>query len=120
MIRQTGSPVFYERESEPDKLLKSGVIIRHLVLPGGRKDSMKILKWISENLGRESYLISIMSQYTPFYKSKDFKEINRIVTSFEYDSVVEEALRLGIDNGYMQNRGSARREYTPDFDLEGV
>lgn len=120
MIKQVGNPLFYDKENEPGKMLKSGVIIRHLVLPGARKDSMEILRWISENLDKGSYLISVMSQYTPAYKSKDFKEINRMVTTFEYDSVVNEALRLGIDNGYMQNRDSSGKEYTPDFDLEGV
>lgn len=120
MINQVGKPVFYNVEGETDKMLKSGVIIRHLVIPGARKDSINILKWISNNLEKDSYLISLMSQYTPAYKSSDFKEINRLVTTFEYDSVVNEALKLGIDNGYMQNRSSTGKEYTPDFDLSGV
>ena len=120
MIRQRGKPIFYDKKGEPDKMMKSGVIIRHLVLPGGRKDSMKILEWMHENLEKGSYLISLMSQYTPFYKSKEFKEINRLVTSFEYDSVVNKALELSIDEGYMQNKSSANDEYIPDFNLEGV
>lgn len=120
MIRQTGSPLFYKREGESEKLLKKGVIIRHLVLPGGRKDSINILEEISKRFDKDSYLISLMSQYTPVYNAKKFKEINRRITSFEYNSVVEKAIELGIDMGYMQSRESVGSEYTPDFDLEGV
>ncbi|HBR32929.1 MAG TPA: radical SAM protein, partial [Clostridiales bacterium] len=62
---------------------------RHLVLPGCRKDSFEILRWISSNLPPEKYMLSLMSQYTPFpVRSKDYPELNRKVTSFEYDSVV--------------------------------
>ena len=58
---------------------------------------MKILHWLSENIKSGNYLISLMSQYTPMGKSADYHEINRRVMSFEYDSVVEEALKLGIN-----------------------
>ena len=61
-----------------------------------------------------------MSQYTPFYKACEYKEINRRVTSFEYDSVVKEAIGLGLIEGYMQERSSSKEEYTPPFDLEGI
>lgn len=118
MIRQTGKPQ-YEIGRDGTNLLKKGVIIRHLVLPGARKDSMKILSWLAENIPPDDYLISIMSQYTPCYKSEKYKEINRHVTSFEYNSVIDEAIRLGIDQGFMQRRSSVGTEYTPDFDLEG-
>ena len=60
-----------------------------------------------------------MSQYTPFYKAKEIKELNRRVTSFEYDSVLDRARELGF-NGFMQERSSAKEEYTPAFDLSGV
>ena len=116
MIAQTGDLVY-----DSDGILKKGVIIRHLVLPGCRKDSFEILRWISSNLPPEKYMLSLMSQYTPFpVRSKDYPELNRKVTSFEYDSVVSEALRLGISCGYIQERSSAKEEYTPPFDLEGV
>lgn len=120
MIEQVGKPLFYQKSGEKNEMLKKGVIIRHMVLPGGRKDSMWILKWLSENISSEDYLISLMSQYTPMGNSRDYKEMNRLVTSFEYNSVVDEALRLGIDMGYMQQKDSASSEYTPDFNLEGV
>jgi len=107
-------------EYEADGLLKRGVVIRHLVLPGGRKDSMEILRWIAGELPRGQYLLSLMSQYTPTPLVKDYPEINRRVTSMEYDSVVDEAVRLGLTDGYMQQRGSASETYIPPFDLEGV
>lgn len=81
---------------------------------------MAILRWMHENLPSDQYWLSVMSQYTPAYKSQEHREINRRVTSFEYEAVVKEALRLGLVNGYMQERSSAREEYTPPFDLEGV
>lgn len=115
MIRQIG-----EMQFDENGIIQRGVIIRHLVLPGARKDSIAILNWIRENLPLDQYWLSLMSQYTPAHKSQEHPEINRRVTSFEYESVVEEAVRLGLANGYMQGRSSAVKEYTPPFDLEGV
>lgn len=101
-------------------IMQKGVIIRHLVLPGSRKDSFQILKWMSENLPKGKYILSLMSQYTPKDKSLYYKNLNRRITTFEYESVLEEAIRLGLSNGYMQGRGSSNEGYTPLFDLEGV
>ena len=119
MIRQVGVPV-YKAASAPE--LARGVIIRHMVLPSHRDDSIRLLNAISEQLDVGSFLISIMSQYTPFYKAlteEKYKEVSRRLTSFEYDSVIREALKLGM-NGFMQEKSSAREEYTPSFNLEGV
>ena len=115
MAEQTG-PL----EWDQDGLLKCGVIVRHMVLPGAREDSISLLQWMAKELPRDSFLISIMSQYTPFYKSGEHREINRRITSFEYNKVVDAALSLGLDQGFMQQRSSAKEEYTPPFDLEGV
>lgn len=101
-------------------IMQKGVIIRHLVLPGGRRDSMAILNWIHENLPPDQFLLSLMSQYTPCYKSCEHPEINRRLTTMEYQSVVREVLRLGLEEGYMQERTSAKEGYTPPFDLEGL
>ncbi len=95
------------------------MVIRHLVLPTHRHDSIKILEWIAENLPRNSVMISLMSQYTPFYKSLEHKEIARRISTFEYNSVLEKAHELGL-NGFMQERSSAKEEYTPDFDFLGI
>ena len=117
MIRQTGKPEFFLGSGK----LKKGTIIRHMVLPGKRRDSIRILNEL-EKLGTDNFLISVMSQYTPFYKAKTdkaLKDMNRRIFSFEYDEVVDEALRLGM-NGFMQEKSSAKEEYTPAFDLKGI
>lgn len=115
MIDQTGELLF-----DDEGIMQKGVIIRHLVLPGARKDSFAVLQWLSDNLPHDKFMLSLMSQYTPTYNSREHKEINRRITSFEYDSVVNEAIRLGLDNGFVQERSSAMEKYTPPFDLEGV
>lgn len=142
MIRQVGAPVYevssandgktggtgnvtgesHEKSISSEPRLIRGVIIRHMVLPSHRDDSIRLLNAISEHLDAGSYLISIMSQYTPFYKAlteREYKEVSRRLTSFEYDSVLREALKLDM-NGFMQEKSSAREEYTPSFNLEGV
>jgi putative pyruvate formate lyase activating enzyme len=107
-------------EFDDDGVMRSGLIIRHLVLPGAKEDSMRILNWISENIPKDAFLLSLLSQYTPAYKAGGHSEINRRVTTYEYETVVNEAVRLGLDNGFIQRRSSAKSEYTPPFDLEGV
>ena len=104
MIRQTGGPVF-----DRDGVMQRGVIVRHLVLPGSRKDSLLILQWLSDNLPKGQYLLSLMSQYTPYCET-EFKALNRRITSFEYQSVVEEAIRLGLTNGFIHERPTAKEE----------
>lgn len=125
MIRQTGAPVFQEMPAPgPGRLgfslMKRGVIIRHLVLPSHRQDSIQLLRWISSHFPKDQFLISLLSQYTPFYRSREYPELNRKITTYEYEQVVEEALRLGLSQGFMQQKTSAREEYTPPFDLEGL
>lgn len=115
MVRQTGKPVF-----ENCKLL-CGTIVRHLVLPGFYKDSIEVVKRLGERFGKE-ILFSLMSQYTPFGrvgKDPEFTKMNRRITTFEYNKVLDAAIEAGLD-GYMQERSSAKEEYTPSFDLEGI
>jgi putative pyruvate formate lyase activating enzyme len=116
MILQTGAPQFDSQGS----IMKKGVIIRHMVLPGAKDDSIRLLHFMKEELPKGMYYISLMSQYTPFFHSKDFKEINRRITTYEYNKVLDEAMRLGLDSGFMQEKSSAKEEYTPPFDLEGI
>ena len=100
-------------------LLKSGLIIRHLVLPGCMKDSLQILDFLDNHLPKDSFLLSLMSQYTPTENCKQFPEINRRVTTYEYRKVADRAAELGFF-GFAQDRRSAKEEYTPPFNLEGV
>ena len=115
MIEQTGGLEF-DRQG----IMQKGVIIRHLVIPGARKDSIKILNWINDNLPKGKFLLSLMSQYTPIRPASKYRELGRRITSLEYNSVVDEAIRLGLTDGFMQEKSSAKEEYTPPFDLEGV
>lgn len=100
-------------------LLKQGLIIRHLVLPGCMKDSLQILDFLDNHLPKDSFLLSLMSQYTPTENCKKFPEINRRVTTYEYRKVADRAAELGFF-GFAQDRRSAKEEYTPPFNLEGV
>lgn len=115
MSKQTGHLKF----NNEGGLIK-GTIIRHMVLPSHRHDSMSIIKWIAENTSTDNVLVSIMNQYTPFeFISDDFPELKRRVTKMEYNSVVNLAAELGI-NGFTQHKNSASQEYVPDFDLSGI
>ena len=110
MLRQTGAPQF-----GADGMLLRGTVVRHLVLPASRKDSIAVLNLLAENLGTSAFLLSLMSQYTPdFALGSPYQELHRRVTSFEYDSVLREAQRLGFD-GYLQSRTSASSAYTSEF-----
>ncbi|MEM1485749.1 radical SAM protein [Oscillospiraceae bacterium PP1C4] len=114
MYRQTGKAVLDE-----SGIMQKGLMIRHLVLPKGREDSKAVLEWIAHNLPLSEVLVSLMSQYTPFYRSAEFPEINRRVSTFEYHDVLTRAQELGIQ-GFMQEKSAAKEEYTPAFDLFGV
>lgn len=100
-------------------LLKKGLIVRHLVLPGCWKDSLKLLDFLDDNLPKDGFLLSLMSQYTPTAACTAYPEINRRVTTYEYRKVADRAAELGF-SGFAQDRRSAKEEYTPPFDLEGV
>ncbi|MBQ2413204.1 MAG: radical SAM protein, partial [Anaerotignum sp.] len=124
--RETAAAAILEMQEQvgPDILdgngiMQKGIILRHLVLPGQYKDSMKILDWIKENLGEDTF-VSLMSQYTPMHQAKEIKALSRKLTTFEYDKVVDHFFEIGLKNGFMQKRSSATSEYTPAFDLSGV
>lgn len=108
MAKQTGKPVI------EDGLIKKGTVVRHLVLPNMRKDSIKIIESLAENFSRDEILLSVMSQYVPMYKATGIKKLNRRTSTFEYNSVVDEVLKYGFD-GFMQERSSANDCYVPPF-----
>ena len=115
MIEQTGG-----LEYNQHGILQKGVIIRHMVLPGCKDDSIQLLHWMKDTLPEGNYLLSLLSQYTPFYKSCEYPEINRRITTYEYNKVLDTAIALGLTDGFMQEKSSAKEEYTPPFDLEGI
>ena len=114
MVKETG-PVVMDEEG---RMLR-GVLVRHLVLPGGRHDSMAILDWLWKEFG-DDIRISLMNQYTPMYEAEKHGVLRRRLTTFEYESVVEHALDLGITHCYVQERRAASEEYVPSFDGRGV
>ena len=97
-----------------DGIMKRGVILRHLVLPSHRGDSIKILERVAEACDVSKIKLSLMSQYTPEFYKGDISSLKRKITTFEYDSVVKRATELGYD-GYIQEKSSASSAYTPDF-----
>ena len=96
-----------------------GLIVRHLVLPNYRHDAIKIVDWLYETFGDEIF-ISLMNQYTPIYRAAEFKKINRALTTFEYNSVIEHAIKLGLKNCFMQIGKTADKNFIPDFNLNGI
>ncbi len=115
MYRQVG-----KYEFDGDGLLKRGVVVRHLVLPSARADSMAALRTLAETLSPKDILLSLMSQYTPeFALESQYKELKRRVTTFEYESVLKCALELGFE-GFMQGRTSSTDVYTPNFQESGI
>lgn len=110
MFRQRGAVSFDEKG-----LIKSGVIVRHLVLPGGRRDSEAVLDRLASLLPIPDVRLSLMSQFTPDFVDRDrYPELARRVTTFEYQRVLSHAMDLGFD-GYFQARDSATAAFTPDF-----
>lgn len=114
MLKTKGEPVL------ENGIMKRGVIVRHLVLPSKRQESINLLKRLKQEFGVDSFILSLMSQYFPPENLEAFPEINRKVTTFEYESVVSAALDLGFDAAYVQTKGCANKYFVPDFDLFGV
>lgn len=126
--RYTGKENYFEKASkavefminskpytlDENGMLKSGVIVRHLVLPQCTSDSKKILDWF--NNFKERAYINIMSQYTPFGNIDAFPELKRKTTKREYDTVINYALSLDIKNAYYQDFLSANEKYIPSWD----
>lgn len=112
MQKQVGKSVL------KDGIMQKGLIIRHLVLPKNTDQSIKILRWIKDNLPIDTY-ISLMSQYVPYVKT-EYKELNRRIVTAEYQKVIDEFERLGFEKGFMQERSSAQTDFIPKFDLSGV
>ena len=112
MVRQTGD---YVLEAG---LLKRGVLIRHLMLPGQLENTKAVLDWVAETFRPGQVLLSLMAQYTPQPGAEGL--LSRRVTGAEYRAAQRYMENLGITDGYCQDAASARAEYTPDFDLTGV
>ena len=114
MVRQQPEAEFDERG-----IMKKGVIVRHLMLPGGIKDSKAVVKYLYETYGNQIF-ISLMNQYTPLPHVADYPEIDRKLKKFEYDRLVDYAISLGVENGFIQEGETAEESFIPAFTNEGV
>lgn len=111
MIRQVGTPKLNE-----NGIMLSGVMVRHLVLPNYIENSKKVLKWIVENLPKDIY-VSVMAQYFPTYKAKEYEKMNRKLTKEEWKEIEDYIDELGIENGYVQELGDHEEEYVPKWEV---
>ncbi len=114
MYSQVGKAIFDE-----NGIIKSGVIIRHLILPNHIQNTKNILKWIKLNMPKDIY-VSIMAQYFPAYKAKQDSQINRKISKKEYKEVESYLYSLDLENGYMQDLGEHEEEYVPNFDFRNI
>ena len=114
MVRQVGKPVFDGRG-----VIQKGVIVRHLILPNCTEDSKRVIKYLYETYGDDIF-ISIMNQFTPLDHIADYPELQRKITQAEYDEVVDYAVDLGVENGFIQEGETADESFIPSFDYEGI
>ncbi|MBR5309811.1 MAG: radical SAM protein [Oscillospiraceae bacterium] len=114
MVEQTGEPVF-----DDNGMMKKGVIVRHLMLPGHLDDTKNVLRLLYKYFGDKIW-ISIMNQYTPLCSDERFPELSRTVSDEEYDEAIDYACSLGIENAFVQEGGTVGESFIPPFNLEGV
>lgn len=110
MVRQTGAPIYDENTG----LMKSGVIVRHMMLPGHLQDSKRVLSYLRDTYG-DTIVYSVMSQYTPVRMFPDMPELNRRVSHREYNALLDYSLSIGIEDGYMQEGEAAESSFIPSF-----
>lgn len=114
MVSQKGTPVY-----DDEGIMKKGVIVRHLLMPGFLKESKAIIRYVYEEYG-ERVVLSIMNQYTPLKQVEKYPEINRKVSEYEYESLINYAISIGVKEAYVQEGETAEESFIPPFDLEGV
>lgn len=115
MFRQTGSFVM-----DTDGLLKSGVLIRHLILPDRLDDAFDVIDWVSESFPKNAVLFSLMSQFVPLADKAKYPELFRALSHEEFNRAQSYLSLSGIENGYFQELSAATSELIPSFDLTGV
>lgn len=119
MVRQQAKPVFQYDKEQNTELIKKGVIVRQLLLPGQLKDAKQIVKYLYDTYGNQIYM-SLMSQYTPLAHVENYPELKRKVDRRTYERYVDFAIGIGVENGYIQEEDVAEESFIPLFDGEGV
>ena len=105
-------------EYKENGMMKKGLIIRHLIMPQGTNDAIKVIEWCNDNLSFAVF--SLMSQYTPVTDLSDFPDINRKITKREYEKVIEKLVDTDFSEIYCQDLSSSTSEMIPDFNLSGI
>lgn len=114
MVRQCPQPLFDKRG-----IMTKGVIVRHLLLPNRFEDAKKIVRYLYDTYQNKIY-ISLMNQYTPVGGMKEYPELRRPVHRYEYDRLVDFAVNIGVEQGFIQEEGTVAESFIPVFDGEGV
>lgn len=117
MVRQQPQPVFYEADGQ--ELMRNGVIVRQLLLPGQLQDAKNIVKYLHDTYGNQIY-ISLMNQFTPLPHVEKYPELNKKVSKRTYEKYVDYAIDIGVENGFIQEGDVAEESFIPEFDGEGV
>ena len=115
MFRQTGP-----WRADADGILQKGVVIRHMILPDNLENTYRVIDWVAETFRPGDVLFSLMSQYTPCGNLSAFPELQRRLTREEYDAAMDHLADSGIEDGFFQELSSAKEEYIPAFDLQGI
>ena len=115
MYRQVG-----DYKINDDGIMESGVIIRHLIMPGHLDNSKKVIDWVAQNFKPGQVMFSLMHQYVPCGRAAEFPEINRKVTAEEYAEIEQYLMDSGIEDGFVQEEEAACAEFIPTFDGTGV
>ena len=113
MVSQCKEAVFDE-----EGMMQKGVIVRHLLLPGCLENGKSVIKYVYETY-RDEVFLSLMNQYTPLPQVERWPEINRRVTEEEYEELVDFAIELGVEQGFVQEGETAEESFIPAFDEEG-
>lgn len=110
MYRQTGAVVL-----DKNGIMQSGVIVRHMMLPGLMLDTKKIMDYLFDTYGNNIY-ISLMSQYTPLKNVERFPELNRKIDMKKYNSIVDYCMNRGMENVFIQEGSAAKESFIPCFE----
>ena len=114
MVRQVGTHEFFD-----NGIMKKGVIVRHLLLPGHLKESKEIVKYLYDTYKNDIF-ISIMNQYTPMPQMKSHRLLSKKVSEKDYNELINYAIDIGVENGFIQEGETATESFIPAFDNSGV
>lgn len=119
MYRQVGAVQLEERSGEEEPMLRRGMVVRHLLLPGALHDAKQIVAYLYETY-KDAIYLSLLSQYTPGEGVAEHPILHRRVRKKDYEALIDEAIRLGVENAFIQEGSAADESFIPAFDYKGV